>query len=736
MSGYTSIIDGYMQRQQQQQQPQQPAYQQASYAQKQPTYAPQPQAVRPSVGKKQKIVEIIVEKPVIVHKYVDIEEETIVERPVERRIEQEVYVERTIEVPVERIIETEVEVIREEIKEIVIEREVEFERYIDIPVEKYVEVPVEVIREVEVKVPVYVDKVLDRTILKPIETRIHENQVVQERQVVQDRYVDRRVEVPIDRVVEVVQERQVTREFYTEVDKIIKVDKYVDVPVERPYDVVVERPFTREVEIAVKVDKIVERPYDVIVEKVREVPRDVVRERQVTVAVDKVVEVPVERVVEVPVRNEVHTELIFEHHQERPVFDNAQVDIPQPRYVDKPVQIDNIVENPIERVQERIIEVPFGKIIERPVPRELAVETFRINEQAQYVDRTVDVPVGVERYVEVPREEVVEKTITLQKIIERPVVIPRYVDRYIDKVVDVKIEIVVPKIIEVPRENFIDKVVEVTTRIQRVNYRETAQTVPINTILKKNTISQAQKRRFQESSVQLANVVVENEKMKAEIASLREISHHRQSVGGASVNVNDRDQLQRTIQQLESSLRQKQTERNRLRQTTSTAADLDIREQQDSSDIPKLQAHIQRVRAENENLRRIAAKGGWQSEKRQVGSRISHQTTVREGPTVGNASVRRSVSTTQTQRVNGGNINIIGGQPGVRQSNTYNSTTTTYGQPATTSYAQGGAIRPSAGYTQTGTTSYGQPATTTSYGQPATSQRTTTTPSSNQVIYA
>ena len=742
MSGYTSIIDGYLQRQQQ---TQQPVYQQPSYVQAKPVQ----QAPRPSVGKKQKIVEIIIERPVIVHKYVDIEEETIIEVPVERRIEQEIYVERTIEVPVERIIETEVEVIREEIVEIVIEREVEYERFVDIPVEKYVEIPIEVIREVEVKVPVYVDKVLDRTILKPIETRIQENQVINERQVVQDRYVDRHVEIPIDRIVEIVQERRVEREFYTEIEKIIRNDRYVDVPVERPYDVVVERPYTREVEIAVKVDKIVERPYDVIIEKIREVPRDVVRERQVTVAVDKVIEVPVEKIIEIGVRNEIHTELVFEHHQERPVFDNAQVDIPQPRYVDKPVQIDNIVENPIERVQERIIEVPFGKIIERPVPRELAVETFRINEQATYVDRTVDVPVGVERYVEVPREEIIEKVITLQKIIERPVVIPRYVDRYVDKVVDVKVEIVVPKIVEVPRQNYIDKIVEVTTRIQRVNYRETAQNVPINTILKKNTISQAQKRRFQESSIQLANTVVENEKMKAELGSLSEIAHHRQLVGSSGVNVNERDQLQRTIQQLESSLRQKETERNRLRQTSSTAADLDIREQQDSSDIPKLQAHIQRVKAENENLRRIAAKGGWHSEKRQVGSRISHQTTVREGPTVGNASVRRSVSTTQTQRVTGGNINIIGGQPNVRQSGSYataggyNQTgvtrtsntyaqqgattsygqpaTASYGQPATTSYGQQGATT---SYGQQGaTTSYGQPATT-SYGQPATTSYT------------
>jgi hypothetical protein len=289
----------------------------------------------------------------------------------------------------------------------------------------------------------------------------------------------------------------------------------------------------------------------------------------------------------------------------------------------------------------------------------------------------------------------------------------------------------VPKIIEVPRERFIDKVVEVNTRIQRVNYRETAQTVPINTILKKNTISHVQKRRFQESSIQLANTVVENEKMKAELTSFSEIARQRASFGNTGVNVQERDRLQRAIYELESSLRTKETERNRLRQTTSTAADMEIFEQQDASDIPKLQSHIQRVRAENENLRRIAAKGGWRSEKRQVGSRVSHQTSHREAPV--QSAVRRSTSATITQqRVTGGNINILGGQPGVRQSGTYTTNNVTrtsagYSQPGVvSSYNQGGYVqggqttaarssntyRTSGGYTQV------QPATTYTQAQP------------------
>jgi hypothetical protein len=116
MNQYTSVIDGFNSRS---------PSPQPQYVQSPQIYSPAPVA-RPSVNKRQKIVEVIIEKPVIVHKYVDVEEEIIIEKPVERLIEQEIYIERVIEVPVEKIIENEVEIVREEVKEIIVEKEVEY----------------------------------------------------------------------------------------------------------------------------------------------------------------------------------------------------------------------------------------------------------------------------------------------------------------------------------------------------------------------------------------------------------------------------------------------------------------------------------------------------------------------------------------------------------------------------------------------------------------------------------
>lgn len=113
---------------------------------------------------------MITERPVITKKYVDVEEEVIVEKPVPRRIEKEVITERYVEKPVEVIREVPVERVNYIHKEYVTQKEVVQNRYVDREYETIVEVPTEVIKEVEVKVPVYVDKHIDRTLIKPIET--------------------------------------------------------------------------------------------------------------------------------------------------------------------------------------------------------------------------------------------------------------------------------------------------------------------------------------------------------------------------------------------------------------------------------------------------------------------------------------------------------------------------------------------------------------------------------------
>jgi hypothetical protein len=212
------------------------------------------------------------------------------------------------------------------------------------------------------------------------------------------------------------------------------------------------------------------------------------------------------------------------------------------------------------------------------------------------------------------------------------VIIPRYVDRYVDKYVDVRVEVVVPKVIEVPRTIEFDKIVDLNTRVQRVNLVQRSQSVPINTVIKRSVISGHQKQRFYESSVQLANIVIDNEKFKAELQSLRERARSSHLLGGIGASVQENERLRRIIFELEQSLRAKEEERQRLRSTVVTSTDFGVITVIDSSDAPRLMDHIRRIRAENENLRLLIARGSFGQTRVQVGSHLVRSDVIREGP--------------------------------------------------------------------------------------------------------
>lgn len=727
MNQYTSYIDGQ--------------YRQSLAS---PTRTSNTAMPRLSAGKRQKVVEVLVEKPVIVHKYVDVEEEVIIEKPVERRIEKDIIIEKVVEVPVEKVVETEVDIIREEFKEVIVEKEVPFEKIIDIPIQRFVERPVEILKEVEVKVPVHVDKFQDRTFIKPIETRFQEQVTVVEKPVVQHRIADKHVEIPFNRHINICQEHVFGKEFYTEKERLITADKLVSVPVQKPYNVLHESIVQKQVEVPIAVKKVVDKPYEVLKEVIREVPVEVIKENRITVPVNKVVEIPVEKIVEIPVKTETHVEITYETVSEKPVFTPAPLDIPHPVIVEKPIPITTYVENPMEKVVERLVEIPFGKLIELPASKEVLAEVGHIKEVQQHIETTVEVPLQVEKYVEIPREEILEKTITLQKIIEKPKVIPRYVDRIVDKYVDVMVEVPVPKIVEVPITLSHDKAVDLFTTVQKVNYRKNIQSVPMNTLIKFDTINPLQKSRFLESTKKLAAIIVENEKLQAELSAFQEKNRIRSSMGslqGAACTVQEVERLRRICYELDASLKQKEMERNRLRLTTSQTAELEVFQQVDSSDIPKLQSHIQRIRAENENLKAIKARGAFSAKRNKIGSRVSHQETRRENPIVQSTSMAQSrTSSTGIRRSFNGlaSSNIVAAptqstyiqqaplitspqmrasQTELRRSQAFSSQGGYTGAMATTSYAQpasfsqmgaGSVIRKShTEFTQTTTTTGG-----------------------------
>ena len=121
-------------------------------------------------------------------------------------------------------------------------------------------------------------------------------------------------------------------------------------------------------------------------------------------------EVPVEKIVEVEKRVEVPVEKIVEKIVEVPVekIVEKRVEVPVEKIVEK------IVEVPVEKIVEKRVEVPVEKIVEKEVIKEVPVEVEKIIE--------------VEKRVEVPVEKIVEKIVEVEKPPRTTVVVPEILE--------------------------------------------------------------------------------------------------------------------------------------------------------------------------------------------------------------------------------------------------------------------------------------------------------------------
>jgi predicted flap endonuclease-1-like 5' DNA nuclease len=161
--------------------------------------------------------------------------------------------------------------------------------------------------------------------------------------------VEKKVEVPVDRIVEKIVEKRVE----VPVEKIVEKKVEIKVPVEKIVEKIVEK------KVEVPVDRIVEK----IVEKKVEVPVEKIVEKRVEVPVDRIVEKIVEKKVEVPV------EKIVE----------KRVEVPVDRIVEKIVE--KKVEVPVEKIVEKRVEVPVDRIVEKIVEKKVEVPVERIVEK-------------------------------------------------------------------------------------------------------------------------------------------------------------------------------------------------------------------------------------------------------------------------------------------------------------------------------------------------------------------
>jgi hypothetical protein len=311
-------------------------------------------------------------------------------------------------------------------------------------------------------VNVYENRLEDRIVhsqIPNIQTKVREVETWEDEPIVQERVVEKPVEVLVE--------------------KRIPVEKYVDVQ----YDVYVERPIEKIIEKEIEIEKVMERQ----IQKIVEVP------------IERIVEIPIERIIEQPIEIEKRVQVPYERVVERRVEDLIENIVYQDKYLDinshdlhkyphaqvLPTEVviheqDKIVERPVyyDNIIERIVDIPIEKIIERPIERIVEKPVEHIVEHSVYYDNIIEktVQIPVEHLIEKPVERLVERPIYVDNIIERPVAIevikeqikeipvehliekPVYIENIIHKPVEVLIENPIPveKIIQVPIANYVD----------------------------------------------------------------------------------------------------------------------------------------------------------------------------------------------------------------------------------------------------------------------------------------
>ena len=257
----------------------------------------------------------------------------------------------------------------------------------------------------------------------------------------------------IEKPFEVILENPIVREIY----------------VDRPYDVIVEKPVENIIEKEVIYEKFIENPIERIIENPVEkiihrnieviVEKPVIIEEYIDKTIENVIEHPIEHIVE----KEVHVTRNVDRHIERTILKPFRNEVQVNEITkDVPVYEDVIVERKVDRVYQKVIEVPVDVYVDKEYVRE--VEKKIIND----VVYERKVPVPVQRIVNVPEIKKVKKSIVVDKIVERNIDVVKTVDRPFTTVVEryIDVPVIVDRVVEVPRDVYVDKPYTVDVQVE------------------------------------------------------------------------------------------------------------------------------------------------------------------------------------------------------------------------------------------------------------------------------
>ena len=497
-----------------------------------------------------KDVEVVVERPVIVERIVEVPYEVIVEKPVENFIEKEVVYERVVEKPVERYVEREVEEIIEQEKEVIIEKPVYTERIVENPIVKRIEKQVEVIVEKPVEVIEENHIQVQRRIAKPRRDELKIKEVIVEKPEIVEEVVEKRVERPYTVYKDVEELQYVDRDVIKEVENLIEVEKFEDHEVVEVRQVVdtreevivqrVEKPVTKEVIVEEIVERRVQKPVRRTVRK--EIEVEVIEEQE------QIVEVPtyVDKQVEVIVENPVPREKIIEVEKTVDIIEEIQIPTKKEVIVEKEVE----VEQPVYRTVAKYVEKPVEKYVDVYVEKPVTIYVDEEVVKTVVIDKKVPKIVEKEVVIEIPIEREVEKIVEVERIKEVPVYVDKEVQKKVPKIIEKIVEVKVPKYIEVQVEKEKEKIIEQIVEVENPIYIEEDNEEIVNIM---DTGKNERLRKSYKSNISEINTLeVQLQQLKMEVESARKVRKSlRTSTRTGATTVIGKDENNRLREELD-----------------------------------------------------------------------------------------------------------------------------------------------------------------------------------------
>ena len=484
---------------------------------------------RPSQQREQTTVKYFREKPVIVEKIVEVPYTVYVEKRVPNYIRKDVVTEVVVEKDVEQRVEQEIE----EIEEVEIENTTHKERIMEVVEER----EIENIKQVEVPASVEFEERQTEVVQQQITTRVEEQEQVTSSQRPSGQLIDR-VNLEgedIDRVSEHSQDDIIVRNYYVRRPQNVYRDKIVEEIVEIEKEVFVDKEVIREVikdvpreevniieveeeeTIVVKQDKIVDVEKEVEYEKIVKVLKPRIVRRVVEVDVD--VEKEVLECVEVPV------------YRDKEVIVEKYVDIPN--IIEKQVvtEVDQVEEQEREEVYQKIIEkerpleVNITKL--KPKYKEIPIERYQDVEKTVYVNRAQEEVSTVNRTRDVRVIREVEKIVHRPRIVERIVekeyeqVVIKEVPTYRDRIQEIRVPVIVEKIVNVPYKVYRDipviKVVEKVIEIEIIEENPIIVEDDIESVKQVNVANQVLTENLRDRKLQLVDLRDKEENLQREL---------------------------------------------------------------------------------------------------------------------------------------------------------------------------------------------------------------------------